>query len=905
MKPWIKYFLCLCLVLFALGILLPGSFGYANAADIGEEGYWSFNQETGVLTIYGTGEMEDYSGIVGYYPPWEDWDQQITEVVISEGITVIGSEAFCGCENLTRVTLPSTLKTIKDGAFWYCESLESISIPKNVTQLEPCAFDYCSSLQEILVHPENPNYTSVQGILYNKGKTELLRCPEGIGGSVTIPEGTVKIETSAFAYCTSLTEVRLPGTVREMGYSVFYGCASLEHADLSALNCGFEVEIFDGCSSLTRIDLSEKHPTYRQDAQGALYSTDMTRLIFCPEGFSGTFVIPNGVKRIESYAFEGCTSLKAVKIPYGVKAIGESAFAKCTALETVKIPAGVEDIQYCAFAGCTALTSVALPKGIETLNALSFEGCTSLKTVEIPETVIEMEGGVFRGCTALQRVTMHYGLQYLHSEAFGGCESLETVIIPDSVVFIGEYAFENCYGLKTVVMPSDLSPEMDDTIWCRMFFGCDNLREIYFRGTTPNDAWGQFWFPYATYYYVEGQEGWTSPSWNGVLTATWSGSVMTDIWETDYYYTPVKWAMEAGITTGVGKERFRPEDSCTRGQIVTFLWRAAGCPEPETTECPFTDVSEGAYYYKAVLWAVEQGITKGVGRGRFDPEGTCTRGQVATFLWRTEGQPAPTTGEAIFTDVSADTYYAQAVLWAVKQGITNGVGKGRFDPDGLCTRGQIVTFLWRNAGEPTVGADLSPYCTVLHEKMADPEFDSRLQEGMLCDLDGDGVQELILTDFGNNWISCDVYTIRDGEIVPLMEREGIKYMVGGNWGCSGVAELQGKLYFYTYGRSSEPLGIEGYEYVWQDIMTWKFYSLETGELSLKQEVHFDVVGGYSGTEYIILPQSGGTINGEAITHEEYVLWEDSISILRSVDGFSVPYDDCIGFTLEELLQICK
>ena len=168
-----------------------------------------------------------------------------------------------------------------------------------------------------------------------------------------------------------------------------------------------------------------------------------------------------------------------------------------------------------------------------------------------------------------------------------------------------------------------------------------------------------------------------------------------DVKENDYFYAPVLWAVGEGITNGTTPTTFSPYDPCTRGQIVTFLWRAFGSPEPEKDENPFTDVPENMYYYKAILWAVEQGITTGTSATTFSPEDTCTRGQVATFLWRACGKPAPEGSENPFTDVPETVYYYQPILWAVENGITNGTGNGKFSPEDSCTRGQIVTFLYR------------------------------------------------------------------------------------------------------------------------------------------------------------------------------------------------------------------
>ena len=166
----------------------------------------------------------------------------------------------------------------------------------------------------------------------------------------------------------------------------------------------------------------------------------------------------------------------------------------------------------------------------------------------------------------------------------------------------------------------------------------------------------------------------------------------TDVPASAYYYDAVKWAQEKGITGGIGNGLFGPNQPCTRAQIVTFLWRAAGSPEPKAMSS-FADVSTDAYYAKAVAWAVENGITTGTGDGKFSPDATCTRAQSVTFLFRAIGKLVDSKAE--FSDVLTDSYYANAVAWAVENGVTNGIGDGLFGPDNSCTRAQIVTFLFR------------------------------------------------------------------------------------------------------------------------------------------------------------------------------------------------------------------
>ena len=169
-------------------------------------------------------------------------------------------------------------------------------------------------------------------------------------------------------------------------------------------------------------------------------------------------------------------------------------------------------------------------------------------------------------------------------------------------------------------------------------------------------------------------------------------SPFSDVSTSAYYYEAVKWAQEKGITGGIGNGLFGPNQPCTRAQIVTFLWRAAGSPEPKAMSS-FADVSTDAYYAKAVAWAVENGITTGTGDGKFSPDATCTRAQSVTFLFRAIGKLVDSKAE--FSDVLTDSYYANAVAWAMENGVTNGIGNGLFGPDNSCTRAQIVTFLFR------------------------------------------------------------------------------------------------------------------------------------------------------------------------------------------------------------------
>lgn len=197
----------------------------------------------------------------------------------------------------------------------------------------------------------------------------------------------------------------------------------------------------------------------------------------------------------------------------------------------------------------------------------------------------------------------------------------------------------------------------------------------------------------------DGKYTFTMPDGKVTVDASFSKIVAAvsfrDVNQSDYYYGAVQWAVEKGITEGTSATTFSPGASCTRAQMVTFLYRAAGSPAPKSTVNPFKDVSSSDYYYNAVLWAIENGITTGVSADRFAPGATVSRAQTVTFLYRANGSPAAS--GASFSDVAADEYYANAVAWAVRSGITTGTGNGKFAPNAPCTRGQIVTFLYRSS----------------------------------------------------------------------------------------------------------------------------------------------------------------------------------------------------------------
>ena len=260
------------------------------------------------------------------------------------------------------------------------------------------------------------------------------------------------------------------------------------------------------------------------------------------------------------------------------------------------------------------------------------------------------------------------------------------------------------YGKQFCVIDEKWLPNdgMVNTITASYVFGCphkdwDGKAEPGLWMTMPNNG----------YDHMDYGGGMLEPTQNSAQTkafyrevldmialATEGSTGFVDVANGSYCYDAVYWAADKGITKGYDSTHFRPDAESTRGQVVTFLWRAAGCPEP-TAKCPFTDVSSSAYYAKAVAWAAEKGIAKGIDSTHFAPNATVNRAEFVTFLWRYEGQPKAS-GKCAFTDVNPNAYYYKAVLWAANNGIAAGVDNTHFAPTNPCTRGQVVTFMYRD-----------------------------------------------------------------------------------------------------------------------------------------------------------------------------------------------------------------
>lgn len=429
--------------------------------------------------------------------------------------------------------------------------------------------------------------------------------------------------------------------------------------------------------------------------------------------------LSESVDGIGNSAFEGCTSLRSIDLPDSLDYICDSLFKGCTALESVVIPEKVIDIRESAFAGCTNLTEVYFPDGLKDIKSGAFENCRKLKSVTIPDSVLFPGSSIFARCYSLESVKLSANQVGIGNYTFVGCTNLKSLTIGKNFSFAGEYAFGlDINGLYDSVSYGAI-PYLNDVYyagspaeWTNVEYCKENfqLARIHYYDTGSNHKYTDTVYPasctstgriehvctcgikYTEYLCELGHEFVDNICVRCGASASTDG--FTDISSDKYYFDAINWAVGSGITLGTTESTFSPNDVCTRAQIVTFLWRAAGRPVYNDGVLQFVDVPQSAYYYNAVKWAERNNITEGTDSTHFSPNATCTRAQIVTLLMRANRftDDAP---KVDFVDVTVGSYYYKAVCWATKYGVTLGTDATHFSPNAGCTRAQVVTFLYR------------------------------------------------------------------------------------------------------------------------------------------------------------------------------------------------------------------
>ena len=587
-------------------------------------------------------------------------------------VTVICDKAFL-FHKLTSIELPDSITYIGRSAFNNCYSLIRIDIPEGVTHIGKGAFNNCYDLTGIHVDSNNSMYSSDdRGVLFDKEKSQLIQAPGAITGSYTIPNSVTSIGDHAFNYCSKLTSIDIPDSVVYIDNGAFSNCSGLTNISIPDGVTHIGTGAFSSCSKLSGIHVDTNNAMYSSDDRGVLFNKEKTRLIKAPGAIAGSYTIPDSVTSVDENAFPTCHRLTSISIPDGVTSIGKDTFSNCTGLTSVDLPNTLISIGNRAFYHCPKLTSIDIPDSVTSIDYQAFSDCYILPSIDLPD-----------------------GITSIASHTFASCSKLTSISIPDGVTSIGAGAFSNCSSLTSIDFPVSVT-----SIDYQAFSNCTSLTSICFRGDAPSFAeYRVFYGVTATAYYPADNPTWTEDvmqNYGGKITwVPYTPSSFTDVPPGSFFTDPVAWAEENSITTGASEDSFNPGGECLRAQVVTFLHRAVENPEPVSTEISFTDVKTTDFFYKPVLWAVENGITNGVSADKFGSYDVCNRAAVVTFLWRSAGCPEPDSTDNPFVDVKPSDFFYEAVLWAVENGITNGLTSTEFGPNSPCNRAQVVTFLYR------------------------------------------------------------------------------------------------------------------------------------------------------------------------------------------------------------------
>lgn len=708
-------------------------------------------------------------------------------VTLPESVTSIGSWAFANCAKLEQVSFPAGLTSIDLGAFENCTALTAVTLPKRLTELGGAVFENCSALKSVWIPKSLTNNglgdgfkgcTALTDITFETGITKIAdRQFDGSPiKSITIPGTVTTVGMGAFSDCANLTAIDLPSSVTEIDGYAFENCTALTTVTLPKHLRRLDTEAFLGCTALKSVFI----PLSLQNASNPFRKcTALTDVTFedgrteLPDTLlqgSGVrqLTVPQTVTKIGYSAFADCTQLTAITLPAGLRELGNEAFKGCTALTGVALPDSLTDLGYGVFRNCSALTAVEFPAGIAWISGSSmlrnctslrsvklpgtvsslgdyfFAGCTALEQIVLPDSVTEIGSNLFNGCTALTDVTLSTNLQAIPVNTFYGCASLQKLVAPYAVTKIGKTAFANCTSLTSLTLLRNVTEAASDALsypeQVTVYGVKGTYAETYAASvgarfaaidrpatavSLPKSVTVKVWssvrlLPSLDPVDCTDELVWSSSdasvaavSADGTVTGRKDGSAVITVTAGSvsarcevavgtpahvHSYTAVVTAPTCAVqgyttyTCSCGEYYYDDYVPALGHSYVDGVCTRCGATRPETR---FVDVKPGSWYYKSIVYAVSNGLMNGVGDSKFEPEEGMTRAMLVTVLWRYEGSPKqrPST----FSDVRRGQWYSEAVSWAAKNGIVTGVGDNKFEPDTQITREQIATILYRYA----------------------------------------------------------------------------------------------------------------------------------------------------------------------------------------------------------------
>ncbi len=619
----------------------------------------------------GSGHSEWYDSYFGFSKEdalyWINLDRNQKEITIPEGISKIPESFFSNRIIIEQVTMPGSIKEISRYVFDGCTGLKKVFLSDGIEKIEIGAFRGCVSLD-----------------------------------SIWFPDSIISIQ-GAFDECTSLSSIRIPNTLETLESYVFLDCDNLTYIEAPC--------------HLIRSFTSFVNPVVK-----------------------GTFVVTSGITSyIPASAFANCIELENVIISDTITEIGSCAFQNCTSLKNIIIPDSVVSIGSSAFSGCSSLSAIDLSNKMTVIEEGLFWGCESLKSIEFTENIISIEDNAFIGCSSLTEITVPANIETIGRNAFEQCTCLKRINLSKNVTSIGGGAFYGCESLQDVYYSGTKNDrqiisyydgeedynlslatwhyQVPDAPVIRItettstsirieWNMTDNSTDYDVYRKLNNGKWEKLKRVTENNCFIVLNGGTNSfkvqaYNRNNKEYSVFSNEIsmnaeypFIDVKANAYYINALKWAYQNNVIAGTTGEKFSPDDNCTRGQLAVMIYRMFGKPSIAGKTIPFTDVKSSDYFYKAVVWAYNEGIITGTSSTKFSPNSSITRQDLVVMLWRMQNKPKVTATNP-FTDVNEGMYSYKAIMWAYKVGVTSGTSATKFSPKDQCTRAQIAAFLYK------------------------------------------------------------------------------------------------------------------------------------------------------------------------------------------------------------------